>query len=1121
MTSASFSGNYANATATAYASVFATSRVTATATANASACGGAIAHESGDLTLTSASFSGNYAYATANATAYVPGILAYYGYAYASAWGGAIAASNAILTLTDTTFSGNRAVASARGYHTCYYYSLGGAIYLSKSAMTYQVSLNNDVFNCGNWADSGGFIYLEDSTATFDIAGTLTIGELTGQNDAIAGTAESTITKTGSGVMTVNSDISEFSGDWILNSGILKLERISRSITLDDWTIGVDAELHLSALNDTITIGMDKKIGIIDLGGGSDTINTGGYHLSGGKLRVSTLTISGGGRVSSEITTRTAGEAFDITLNNVVLASNITGGNGADQLRITQSSEFSGLIALGDGSNTITASSGTVTTFSNTLSAGKDDDLFSFDEVKFIENVDLGQGNNNLTATGSAVFGGTVETGSGNDTLTVGAVTFNQQLALGDGNNKITADKAVFAQGISEGSGDDTITLKGDSAISGVAALGGGKNYIYNSQNLDFNGSFKLDSDGETHLIIYKGASLADNALTVYANEGAEMISTTLDWNDIAGLDKVRILVSSDATFETFEFTVELYNQTKSFTLNMEEGYFIQFQAQDEDGWAQRLLTDEVAPGQVGGFAMTGTTANWAHAYDNVDGNGVKHYNIQVAADADFNSVIGTYTSMTNSYSFASYADGNYFIRIQAEDYTGNKGEWSNIENLLIDTVAPRIPVGFNETISGYNATLDWSDVSDTGVSGVKGYYVRYGLSDVLSGEGEFIAASEFDLTDLPVGTYFYQVKTEDKAGNISEWSAIQSFEIVPGAVQNLRGDSNGLSWDAIPGVESYIVEYSTDNFATVMAFETTSNKVDSMALPVGTYQWRVKAEAGEFVNGEAIVSDNGGIPQEFVSDADGNTDLFFGKSAGVWGSDYAARHLGTLDGWGGTFEKVVLSGKNKISDIFEGSTDANILVLTDDANGDALFVDDIYTALGEQSRIVMIDEIRTGAGDDIVDMTSQRYAYTGDGVKVYGGLGNDTIWANKGSNTLFGDAGNDRLVGASGNDVIVGGSGNDSMHGGGGEDIFTFGGAFGQDAVEQLAEGSVTLWFETGSESNWNALTMTYTDGVNSVTVSGSVNVTLRFGAEASLPAGCFETETSKKIFEDKGILA
>ncbi|MBO7089486.1 MAG: hypothetical protein J6W70_06245, partial [Lentisphaeria bacterium] len=106
-----------------------------------------------------------------------------------------------------------------------------------------------------------------------------------------------------------------------------------------------------------------------------------------------------------------------------------------------------------------------------------------------------------------------------------------------------------------------------------------------------------------------------------------------------------------------------------------------------------------------------------------------------------------------------------------------------------------------------------------------------------------------------------------------------------------------------------------------------------------------------------------------------------------------------------------------KLADIIEGSTDANILLMTDDEHGDALFVDDSNTALPgsvseQQSRIAQIDEIRAGAGADIVDMTSQRFEYIGDGLTIRGGEGNDTIWANKGDNWLFGDAGNDRLVG-------------------------------------------------------------------------------------------------------------
>jgi Ca2+-binding RTX toxin-like protein len=348
---------------------------------------------------------------------------------------------------------------------------------------------------------------------------------------------------------------------------------------------------------------------------------------------------------------------------------------------------------------------------------------------------------------------------------------------------------------------------------------------------------------------------------------------------------------------------------------------------------------------------------------------------------------------------------------------------------------------------------------------------------------------------------------------------------IVPG---NLSGSTEGVSWDVVPGASKYIVEYSQDNFENVFSLETVSNKVDFFDLPAGVWQWRVKALGGAASDSEQIITSGKIDVQQLVSEANGNTDMFFANANGKWACGYAAQHAGILNGWNGTGEQVSLTGKNKLSDIFEGSADANVLVMTDDANGDALFVDDIYSALPgtvaeQQARIAQINEIRAGVGDDIVDMTSPRFAYIGDGIKIYGGLGNDTIWANNGSNTLFGDAGNDRIVGGADNDVIIGGIGNDSMHGGGGDDIFCFGVNWGTDTIAQLEGGTVTLWFENGSESNWDAATLTYTDGENSVKVTGIANVTLKFGTDAELPVGAFADAASEKIFENKnrGLLA
>ena len=364
-----------------------------------------------------------------------------------------------------------------------------------------------------------------------------------------------------------------------------------------------------------------------------------------------------------------------------------------------------------------------------------------------------------------------------------------------------------------------------------------------------------------------------------------------------------------------------------------------------------------------------------------------------------------------------------------------------------------------------------------------------------------------------------------------------------PPAPGNLVGTKDRVSWDPVE-TAGYVVDYSTDGFAHTIEVNTTGNAVDMLDLPAGTYQWRVKADDGKrWAVGNEIVSDNDNTPKVLQSNADTSDDLFFAVPVGTWGEEGSlalALHVGSVNDWTGTREIVSADGKGRIQNLFFGSADPNELCLTDADNGDAIFVDDVYTGLPEgveeqTARLYRIQEIRAGAGDDIVDMTSQRFEYVGEGMTIRGGDGDDTIWANKGNNTLFGDEGNDRIVGASGNDVIAGGIGNDRMHGGGGDDIFTFCDNWGVDEVEQLESGKVTLWFVSGDIGNWDAASRTYTDGENSVVVKGITadGITLKFGGNgteadaerfAALSGmGAFSAFTSRKIFEgsDRGTLA
>ena len=379
----------------------------------------------------------------------------------------------------------------------------------------------------------------------------------------------------------------------------------------------------------------------------------------------------------------------------------------------------------------------------------------------------------------------------------------------------------------------------------------------------------------------------------------------------------------------------------------------------------------------------------------------------------------------------------------------------------------------------------------------------------------DVLPAGQWSIETLLAGTEMYIGFTCDRSIRDFDYSFKVSESI---SADSLSGSADGIRWGAVSGAAEYVVEYSSDNFATVLDMETVSSEIDFYGLASGTYQWRVKVIDGVFSPAEQISAENDDAGVKLVSDADGNIDVFFADANDTWGSGFAAVHQTSG-------ELVVLDGMNRITNVFCGSDDASLLILTDALNGDALFVDDIYSALGSDgARLAQIDEIRAGAGDDIIDMTSSRFAYDGRELSIRGGAGNDVIWASGGGNKLFGDAGDDRITGGAGSDLIVGGSGDDSMYSGGGDDIFAFCENWGSDTVEITDNTCITLWFSSGSESNWDPVSRIYRDGSNTVTVYGGVNshIELKFGDAGGqyadlLEAGAFEPFTGEKIFEDK----
>jgi len=656
------------------------------------------------------------------------------------------------------------------------------------------------------------------------------------------------------------------------------------------------------------------------------------------------------------------------------------------------------------------------------------------------------------------------------------------------------------------GSGRSASLHSGTTAVD-MTVESGGKIHVSNGGRVN---TATLSSSG----LLYVSSGGAANSATIFSGGGLYVLNSgTVDKTTVYG-NGVFFVSSGGLALNTKVYAggsmsvlsgavlAGKMNFLAGTLLSVEKGAVINFDLTQTTAGAKALLSDWSLIQGKPDYTLT------------VDGNqetGV--YKLAGAAD-EFDGTITVQNTLGESLGTlavgekVTFDEVDYTLNIIDDCLTVTVNDAGSVPSDT-DTVAPTDPAGLMTIVDGQNVALLWNESTDD--TGVKEYVVNYSLN----GETFTVRTTipHYVLKDADYGTWSWSVQAVDFAGNMSAVTVGDAFTVT--------------------SFKPYKVEYSADNFEHAIRFTVTTPTLNAFRMSGGTYQMRVMQEgSSEWLSGDSIVAaELDATPQLIKSDADGNADIFFANPIGTWESGYVAQHVGSIGDWTGTNEYTTLFGKNKLADIIEGSTDANILLMTDDDNGDTLFVDDIYTAspgniAEKQSRIAQIDEIRAGAGNDIVDMTSQNFEYIGDGLTIRGGEGNDTIWANKGNNWLFGDAGNDRIVGASGNDVIAGGIGNDRMHGGGGKDMFTFCENWGVDNVEQLAGSEVVLWFAEGSQDNWDASKLTYTDGTNSVKVSGVTAdlVTLKFGDDGSddyaalAASGAFFDATTERIFEEEG---
>jgi Ca2+-binding RTX toxin-like protein len=187
----------------------------------------------------------------------------------------------------------------------------------------------------------------------------------------------------------------------------------------------------------------------------------------------------------------------------------------------------------------------------------------------------------------------------------------------------------------------------------------------------------------------------------------------------------------------------------------------------------------------------------------------------------------------------------------------------------------------------------------------------------------------------------------------------------------------------------------------------------------------------------------NGGTGTDRLLAGAGDDTLLFSHDA-KWGT-FNVSNAGS-PGSSGSGESVVsILGRRRTLDILDGG--AGLDTLVGSTGSDVVILD-----TGEPAPMLAgIEVFAMGEGDDVVDLTSDRFAY-GD-VTLDGGGGNDVLWSNAGDDTLMGGAGSDRLTGGVGDDLLDGGSGIDVLRGGAGNDTYLVDNA-SDSLIENASQG-------------------------------------------------------------------
>lgn len=251
-------------------------------------------------------------------------------------------------------------------------------------------------------------------------------------------------------------------------------------------------------------------------------------------------------------------------------------------------------------------------------------------------------------------------------------------------------------------------------------------------------------------------------------------------------------------------------------------------------------------------------TQSWSDTSSDVDHYIYESYNNSAATSLRWHEEFaGTSKTATN------VANGTtYWWRVKAVDHAGNVSPWSALWKIAVDNVAPGVPTletpANNATITDNNFWFEWADVADAA-----SYEVQFSQSNSTDSNGALNIgvwagdASHNQPTESrawsagATGTWYWQVRAVDAAGNKSAWTVPWKLTIDPSTPSDNSGNNSGNTGSTPGDTTGNTTTNPTTNTGSTPAVAVETVAPQSFALQPAATPAQILAAAA---NGNSAV---------------------------------------------------------------------------------------------------------------------------------------------------------------------------------------------------------------------------------------------------------------------------